>query len=107
MPKYILVYKSNEPNYMSKQSKEQVIKMMEAWGEWLGSMGSAVVDKGEAFKAGGKKLTAQGVEEADPYLNGYSIIEAKDYDEALQLVKDNPMLAAGGGSVEVYEAFGV
>jgi hypothetical protein len=107
MPKYIMVYKSNGARSMASIPKEQVTKMMEAFGEWLGSMGPAVVDKGDAFKGGGKSVTAQGVVDADDLLTGYSIVEAKDFDEALGLAQNNPMVMGGGGTVEVYEAFGV
>ena len=107
MAKYIMVYKGNTANSMSSLPKEQVTKMMEAFGEWLGSMGPAVVDKGDAFKSGGKSITPDGVVAADDLLTGYSIVEAKDFDEALGLAKNNPMVAGRAGTVEVYEAFGV
>jgi hypothetical protein len=107
MSKYIMVYKNNTPSTMSALPEEQVVKMMEAWGEWLGTMGSALVDRGDAFKSTGKSITADGVVDADNLLSGYSIIEAKDFDEALGLAQNNPMVAGRAGSVEVYEAFGV
>jgi hypothetical protein len=105
MAKYILIYKNNSPSNMSALPKEQVIKMMEAWGEWLGSMGSSLVDKGEAFQSTGKSITADGVVEADNLLTGYSVVEAKDFDEALGLAQNNPAVLGRGGTVEVYEAF--
>ena len=106
MAKYIMVYRNNTPNNMSSLPKEQVTKMMEAWGEWLGSMGSAVVDRGNAFKSTGKSITPDGVKDADNLLSGYSVIEAKDFDEALSLAQNNPMVAGRGGTIELYEAFG-
>jgi hypothetical protein len=104
MAKYIMVYKSS--NEWTKLPKEEVVKMMEAWGEWLGSMGSAVVDQGQAFKAGGKEVSAKGINDSDDNTSGYSIIEAKDFDEALSLAQGSPTIETGG-SVEVYEAFGM
>ena len=106
MPKYIMVYKNKTPNNMSELPREQVSKMMEAWGEWLGSMGPAVIERGNAFKSTGKSITPDGVKDADNLLSGYSIIEAKDFDEALGFAKNNPMVMGGGGTVEMYEAFG-
>jgi hypothetical protein len=106
MAKYILVYKSKTANNMSNLPKEEVTKMMEMWGEWLGSMGSALVDRGEPFKSGGKSITADGIVDSDNLLTGYSIVEAKDFDEALSLAKNNPMVVGRGGTIEVYEAFG-
>ena len=105
MAKYMMVYKVDEKFDMSTMSKEEIAKEMEVWGEWLGSMGSAVVDEGDAFKEG-KVLSGGDVSDADGLTTGYTIIEAKDFDEALSYAKTNPSLAQGG-RVEVYEAFGL
>lgn len=80
--------------------------MMEAWGEWVGLMGSAVIDEGDPFVAGGKRIQTEKVEDADDHTAGYSIIKAKDFDEALEFARTCPIVTRGG-SVEVYEAFGV
>jgi hypothetical protein len=106
MPKYILVNKSRQPFNITTIPKEQVMQMMQAWGEWVGSMGAAVVDKGEAFNPGGKRVTNDGVTNGDEHAAGYLIIEAGNFDEALRLAKTSPIVVRGG-SVEVYEAFGV
>lgn len=106
MAKYILIYKNNTASKMSAMPKDEVIKMMEAWGEWLGSMGPALVDRGNAFQSTGKSITADGVVDADNLLTGYSVVEAKDFDEALGLAQNNPAVLGHGGTVEVYEAFG-
>ncbi len=39
-------------------------------------------------------------------LNGFSLIQAQDKDEALSLIKDHPYLAIGKGeyTIEVFEA---
>jgi len=105
MPKYIMVYKNKTPSTMSDMPKEEVMKMMEVWGEWLGSMGSALVERGNAFRSTGKSITHDGVVDADNLLSGYSVVEAKDFDEALTLAKGNPMVEGNGGTIEVYEAF--
>ena len=105
MPKYIMVYKNKTPNNMSDLPKEQVEKMMEAWGEWLGNMGTALVNRGDEFKSTGKSITPDGIKDADNLLSGYSVVEAKDFDEVLSLAKNNPMVIGRGGTIEVYEAF--
>jgi hypothetical protein len=106
MAKYIMVYKNKVANNMSTLPKEEVMKMMEVWGEWLGSMGSALVERGNAFQSTGKSITADGVVDADNLLTGYSVVEAKDFDEALSLAQNNPMVMGRAGTIEVYEAFG-
>ena len=103
MAKYILVYKSK--NDWTNLPKDQIVRMMDAWGEWLGSMGPAVVNKGEAFKFGGKKVTSTSTSDADNQTSGYTIVEAKDFDQALGFAKSSPVLRQGDASVEVYEAF--
>jgi hypothetical protein len=111
MSKYIMVYKNKDGNALSTIPKEEVTRMMELWGEWIGSMGNAVVDRGTAFKSLGKTITSQGVKDTDSkdmnMLTGYTIIDAKDFDEALGYAKGNPAVMGGGGMIEIYEAFGM
>jgi hypothetical protein len=106
MAKYILVYKSNEASDWSKFPEPEVKRVMQAWGEWVGSIGAARKDGG-AFKFGGKSATKNGPKEADNLLTGYVIIEAKDFDEALGIAQKAPNVQSGTGTIEVYEAFGV
>ena len=106
MPRYIMVYKDKDPNGMAEMPKEQIAKVMEAWGEWLGMMGKSVVDPGDAFKPGAKVVDSNGVQDANSTLSGYTIIDAKDFDQALEFAKGNPGIA-DGTRVEVYEAFGL
>lgn len=63
----------------------------EGWPEWFGRLGDRLVDIGSPM-----------VGEGD--LNGFSIIRAKDRDEALELVRDHPFLAGGAEyGIDVYE----
>jgi hypothetical protein len=105
MAKYILVYKSNKANDWSKLPEPEVKKIVQVWGEWVGSMGTARKDGG-AFKFGGKSATKNGPKDADNLLTGYAIIEAKDFDEALSIAQKAPNVQEDTGSIEVYEAFG-
>ena len=106
MPKYILVYKSNEASDWSKLPEPEIKQIMQAWGEWVGSMG-AIRKDGGAFRFGGKSATKNGPKDADNLLTGYAIIEAKDFDEALSIAQKAPNVQAGTGTIEVYEAFAV
>ena len=107
MAKYVLIYKANEAYDWSKLPEQEVKKVMDAWGEFLGSMGSSLIDRGDAFKFGGKSLSKSGARDADNLLAGFSVIEAKDFDEALEKAQNAPGVLSGQGTVEVYEAFGV
>jgi hypothetical protein len=101
MAKYLFVYHGGgHPG-----SKEAQAKAMAAWGQWFGSMGKAVINGGNPV---GKSWTVKnnGSIAKDGGANpasGYSLIEAKDQDEAAAKAKGCPILASGG-SVEVAEA---
>ena len=47
MAKYLYVYHGGRP----PASKEEGAKLMDAWGKWFGSLGSAVIDGGNPVGA--------------------------------------------------------
>jgi hypothetical protein len=67
------------------------------WQAWLGGMGSALVDFGQAVV---DNAAVGEVASGTTRLAGYSVVVADDMDAALALVKGCPALQAGGG-VEV------
>lgn len=102
MAKYLYVYHGGS----DPESEEEVAEVLDAWGNWLGSMGAAVIDGGNPV---GKSSTvnADGSVADDGGANpasGYSLIEAADLDDALTKAKGCPILQAGG-SIEVAEVF--
>lgn len=103
MSKFVFIYHGGKAG----ANKEEQDKIMAAWGQWFGKLGSSLVDGGNPFGAP-KVVTADGVSdkvEGKP-ASGYSIVNAKDHDEAAELAKGCPMLAdSPGATVEVYEAF--
>lgn len=101
MAKYLFVYHGGE----HPQTEEEVAKVMDAWGQWFGAMGAAVIDGGNPV---GKSSTvnSDGSVSNDGGSNpagGYSLIEASDLDDALAKAKGCPILQSKG-SVEVAEA---
>jgi len=101
MSKYLFVYHGGE----NPESKEEVAEVMDAWGQWLGSMGSSVIDGGNpvgisaTVQSNGTVIDNGG----DNPASGYSLVEASDLNEALTKAKGCPVLSAGG-TVEVAEA---
>ncbi|MEZ5657514.1 MAG: hypothetical protein R3E83_03015 [Burkholderiaceae bacterium] len=101
MAKYLYVYHGGK----APTNEAEKVRVMDAWGQWYGSMGSAVIDGGNPV---GQSYTVQSdasvVENggANP-ASGYSLIEAKDLQSALDMAKRCPILASGG-SIEVAEA---
>jgi hypothetical protein len=67
------------------------------WLAWFGSLGSALVDVGNAVTdyASVGEVGGRGSR-----VVGYSVVSAQDLDSALALAKDCPALRVGGG-VEV------
>ena len=98
MAKYLFVYHGGG----RVEGKEAQEKAMAAWGNWFGSMGKAVINGGNPV---GKSWTVKGngavTKDGGPNpVSGYSLIEAKDYDSAVEFAKGCPMLPHGG-SVEI------
>jgi hypothetical protein len=87
------------------ESEEEGAAVMQAWNDWFGGLGAAVVDAGNPTGAsatvGSDGSTTPGGG-ANP-VTGYSIIGADSLDAALVLAKSCPQLASGG-TIEVVEA---
>lgn len=103
MAKYLLLYVGNsEPASESEQAA-----VMQAWMDWFGSMGEAVVDGGNPFTPMAKSIASDGTVSdggIGTLATGYSIISADSLDAAVALAKGCPHLQ-GGGEVSVYETF--
>lgn len=89
-------------------SKEDMKSTMDRWMAWFGEFKDNIVDGGNPFATGAKSITAKGVETipADMWpAKGYTIINAKDMDEAIKIAKACPALIDDPeGAVRVYEA---
>ena len=80
MAKYLFVYHGGE----NPKSDEEAAEVMDAWGNWLGSMGSAVVDGGNPVGQSSTvhpdgSVTNDGG--ANP-ASGYSLVEASSLEDA-------------------------
>ncbi|HVW93323.1 MAG TPA: YciI family protein [Devosia sp.] len=100
MTKFLLVFHGGD----APTSKEEGEKVMAAWGQWIGKLGSALVDVGNPTGQSrtvspGGRITEGG---GDNPTTGYSILEADSLEAAVAAVKDCPQLAANG-SIEVAE----
>jgi hypothetical protein len=79
----------------------------EGWPEWFSKIGDALVDRGSPL-ANGVVLHADGSTSEDAAsLRGYGLIQAEGRDEALELVRDHPLFAAGFEyTIELFEVPG-
>lgn len=102
MANYLLVYHGGS----MPESQEEGAKVLAAWNDWFGTLGSALVDGGDPVSQ--VRTIASNGTVSDGGINpssGYSIIKADSLDAAVALAKGCPLLNGGGGSVEVAETF--
>lgn len=69
----------------------------EAWPAWFDGLGDGLIERGSPVVRPVKVSADGSTGEAETRVKGYSIIRAQDADEALRLVQDHPILAAGAG----------
>lgn len=102
MAKYLFVYHGGK----KPESEAEIARVMNAWGEWLGSMGADVIDGGNPVGKSSTVNSDGSVSDnggANP-VSGYSLVEARDLADATSKAKGCPVLESGG-SVELAEAF--
>ncbi len=100
MAKYLFVYHGGK----QPESEADVAAVLDAWGQWLGGMGAAVIDGGNPV---GKSMTVHPDGKATPDggsnpVSGYGMFEAADDDDAVAKARGCPILKEGG-SVELAE----
>ena len=103
MSKFIYLYRG-PARPMSEFTAEESAQQMKAWEEWMGRIGSALVDGGAPFGPGAA-VKDDGATTAPSDQNGYSIVEADSLDRARGLLKGHPFLTEGKGrfAIDVYE----
>jgi hypothetical protein len=101
MTKFMVLYRSSASarDQMASATPEQMKAGMEAWMQWTGKAGEAVVDLGAPLAPAAHVGSGSGAGE----ISGYSIMQA-DSAEALGGVLDgHPHLSMTGNSIEVLE----
>jgi hypothetical protein len=101
--KYLLLYRG-PATPMEDFTPEQSAEQMKAWGDWMGRVGSALVDGGAPF---GQRtaVSDDGTSPAPSDQNGYTIVEADSIDGARALTDGHPFLSEGKGrfTIDVFE----
>lgn len=104
MTEYVFLYRNGE-----KMSPETMQKQMTKWNVWLKELGQKGALKnigqpldrsGRLVSGGGRTVTDGLFAEAKDVIGGYSIVEAKDIDHAVELSRGCPVLDVGG-AVEI------
>lgn len=101
MAKYLFIYHGGS----HPETEAEQAEVMDAWGNWMGGLGAAVIDGGNPVGQSytvnpDSTVTDNGG--ANP-ASGYGLFEAANIEDALEKAKGCPILAAGG-SIEVAEA---
>lgn len=112
MPHYMLILRDDPADFreLSPDEMQRIIETYRAWSEKMKAARRVVASNKLADEGGklvrgerGRILVKDGpFAETKEIVSGYWILRAKDYAEALELVKDHPHLASSG-SIEVRE----
>jgi len=105
MSKYVFIYHAPmTPADATPPNPEQMEAVMGQWNAWAAKVGDRMVDFGTPL-AGGTRVTTEGTSPSTREVVGYSILEADDFDAALELAQNHPHLNMPGGcEIEVHEA---
>ena len=106
MANFVLLYSGGS---MPESEAEQAA-VMQAWTNWFGRLGSALVDAGNPFTAQAKSIASNGKVSDSPVgtmATGYSIIKADSLGAAVELAQGCPQVQGGDGKITVYETFPV
>jgi hypothetical protein len=111
MAKFMFVYRGGDD---SEKSPEEMQQVMQIWMNWIeqGSKAGWILDGGDALKPGGRVVHSESTITDGPFaeskelVGGYSMIEAADYDAAVEYAKTSPMITQHSGIVEIRELMG-
>ena len=109
MKEFLLVFRADVKNN-EQPSPQQMQAMMTDWQDWMGGLAAQnkLVDAGNRLASEGRVVAHGNVVTNGPYveikeaIGGYTIVRAKNIDEAAGLAGDCPILAVNG-NVEVRE----
>lgn len=110
MSQFFYIYYINPASRQAAMgTPEAAQQSMQRWMKWLADLEAAghLKDRGQPLESAAKTVRDQGktitdgpFAETKDLVGGYSIVEARDLDQAVELSKGCPVLL-NGGSVEV------
>lgn len=103
MGKFMLVYRG-DATPPGQMTAEQSAEVMAQWGVWMEKNSAGIVDAGTPFGSS-TSVGGDGAEQAPANLNGYTIVEAADLDEARTFCDRHPFLHGTGAdfAVDIFE----
>ena len=111
MKDYMLFYKGGDPDWMEKQSEEQMATAMSNWANWLEKLqqNENLISGGSPLQYSGKRLTQDGVvtdisaSEFKELVSGYTIIRTNSMDEAVEIARGCPIFNYPNIKTEIRE----
>jgi len=100
--KYLVLYRSkvSAAEQMEGASPEDARAGMDAWMQWSGKVGNAMVDMGSPVQS----VAVVGGSSDGAHIGGFSVLEADSADAAKALVDGHPhLMSPGDPSIEVLE----
>ena len=109
MKEYLLLFRGGDS--AAQQSPEGFQQHMQRWMAWMGELSSKgkfvgaqpLTNTGRQLKGTGRLLSDGPFMEGKEMVGGYLICKAADYNEAVELSKDCPVLEFSDGIVEIRE----
>ncbi len=105
MKKYLILYFSptSAEERIGQADADKMKASMAEWMEWKDRHGDALVDFGSPVKPS-KKLDKGKVEDDQGWTTGYSLIQAEDLDQAVEIMQDHPNFKdPDGPGIEILE----
>ncbi|MBV9961570.1 MAG: transcription initiation protein [Parafilimonas sp.] len=112
MKEFVLIFRTSA-NADFKPTTEQAQQMITGWMNWMSGIESSgkLANRGTRLGISNSKVvkannvvTNGPFTEIKEFINGFIIVKADSIDEAVAIAKQCPMVAGGGGNVEVRPA---
>ena len=111
MKEFMLIYKGGDPDWATKATPEEMGATMEKWNAWMGNLqqNEQLVSGGSPLHFGGKRVNKDAVvtdistPEFKEIVSGFSIVMAKDMNEAVEIAKTCPIFSYPDTLCEVRE----
>lgn len=109
MKEYLLLFRGGDA--MKGMSAEEMQVHMQQWMQWMGKLNEQgkfsgaqpLINTGRVITGTKKVVTDGPFMEGKEMVGGYLICKADNYDEAVELSKECPVLQFADGTVEVRE----
>jgi hypothetical protein len=109
MQEFMFIYRGGDNQWLETASEQEKAAVMAKWGAWMGALAKngQLSTGGSPLIPGGKRLGSDGVvtdisaSEFKELVTGYSIVKAKDYDEAVAIAKECPIFSHHNSRLEI------